>query len=137
MSIGEHASQGFKFKFYAPRDSICEASRIAFSQQLGGEISGHSVDYTDQRLRFDIGNGCAGTRTRAVYDDSTTHLKCHMWRCPPSELTVMNNRHRGKVNDLVTITLVEGSQIPDSENEFGYAASIQGAHSRRSRIGMS
>lgn len=37
----------------------------------------------------------------------------------------MNNRHRGKVNDLVTIALVEGSQIPDPENEFGYATSFQ------------
>lgn len=38
----------------------------------------------------------------------------------------MKNRHRGKVNDLVTITLVKGSQIPDLENEFGYATAIQG-----------
>jgi hypothetical protein len=48
----------------------------------------------------------------------------------------MNNRHRGKVNDLVTMALVEGSQIPDPENEFGYATSIRGARSGRSRIGM-
>lgn len=39
----------------------------------------------------------------------------------------MDNRHRGKVNDLVTMTLVEGSQIPDPEDEFRYAAPIQGA----------
>lgn len=38
----------------------------------------------------------------------------------------MSSRHRGKVNDLVTMALVEGSQIPDPENEFGYAAPLQG-----------
>ena len=42
----------------------------------------------------------------------------------------MNNRHREKVNDLVTILLVEGTQIPDLENEFSHTAPIQGAHSR-------
>ena len=48
----------------------------------------------------------------------------------------MNNRHREKVNDLVTIALVEGAQIPDPENEFGYPTPIQGAHGGRSRISM-
>lgn len=57
-------------------------------------------------------------------------------RSPPSQLTVMNNRHREKVNDLVTIALVEGAQIPDPENEFGYPTPIQGAHGGRSRISM-
>ena len=66
-------SQSCKFKFSTPRDSICEAPRTAFSEH-DGEFFGHPFDHTDQRLRFDVANGCAGTRTRTVYDDNISKI---------------------------------------------------------------